>query len=356
MRFQRVDRPIRWETLGFWGETVERWCGEGLPREIDPHSFLGLEPIRFIEVSSGFVTPAYLPPFQRETVEETPQYVVFRGSDGIVRREFRAHGGRSMPQWLRFPVESRADWEAIRARLDPDAPGRYPDWDAVRLKYADRTYPLGMTVCGAYGSPRSFFGEQRLAYAYFDDPGLVSEMMEWWADFYVRLIVNVTSRFSGIDYLYLWEDMCFKTGPLISPAFVERFMMPGYERVIGQARSCGIDTFLLDTDGNAEALLDLFVAAGVNAFFPLEAAAGMDPISVRRRYGHRLAFWGGIDKRAVAAGREAMREEVMKKVPPLLKDGGFIPGLDHLVPPDTSYDDFRAFLDLVRELGEKYGA
>jgi hypothetical protein len=50
-----------------------------------------------------------------------------------------------------------------------------------------------------------------------------------------------------------------------------------------------------------------------------------------------------------------MKKEVMRKVPALLESGGYVPGIDHATPPDTSFDDHRAFVDLVRELGQKYG-
>ena len=88
---------------------------------------------------------------------------------------------------------------------------------------------------------------------------------------------------------------------------------------------------------------------------PFEIAAGMEPLPIRKRYGHRLAMIGGIDKRAVAEGGDAMRSEVMRKVPPLLQDGGYVPCIDHATPPDTSFANHRAYVELVRELGEKYG-
>jgi uroporphyrinogen decarboxylase len=356
MRFERVDRPVRWETLGFWGNTKTRWQKEGLPEDVEPGDYFGVEPRCLLEVNSGFVSLPFDPPFDHEELVRTASHVTYKGRDGIVRRERADCPELSMPQWIRFPVETRADFEKLRdERLNADTPSRYPDWQKINEKYSDYPYPVGLAICGAYGSPRNFFGEENLAYVYFDDPELVHEIMRWWVDFYKNLVSRVTRHFTGVDYIFLWEDMAFKNGPLISPAFAKRFMVPYYEDLFAHIRSCGIRFIHLDTDGNAESLLPLFVDAGVDVFFPMEIAAGMDPLKIRKQFGHRLGLIGGIDKRAVAEGGEIMRKEVMRKVPDLLQDGGYIPGEDHLTPPDTSFENFRAFIELVRELGDKYG-
>jgi len=356
LRFQRVDYPFRWETLGFWGQTIERWRREGLPEGVSPSQYFEMEQPVYFPVNCGFTALPYDPPFEHKELERTERTVVFQNQSGIVMRQRTDHPELSMPQWIRFPVQTRADFERIRdERLDPEKPSRYPDWAEMHRKFDDRDYPLGLTVCGAYGTPRNCFGEVNLAYVYYDDPDLIHEIMRWWLHFYTRVMTIVTTNFPGLDFVLFWEDMAHKTGPLISPEFVKRFMYPYYEALIAHIRSCGIDIMLLDTDGNAEVLLDLFIGAGVNAMCPFEIAAGMEPLPIRRRCGHRLSMIGGIDKRAVAEGGDAMRKEVMRKVPDLLKDGGYIPCLDHATPPDISFEDHRAFVELLRELGAKYG-
>jgi len=355
MHFERVDRPVRWETLGFWGETVRRWRTEGLPEDVHPEQYFEMDPRSYFPIRSGFTQLPLDPAFEREEIERTASHVIYRGTDGILRRERADRAELSMPQWLRFPVETRADWEAMLFRLDPDKQSRYGDWADLHRRFDNREYPLGLTICGAYGTQRNCFGEEKLAYVYYDDPDLVHEIMQWWLAFYKRLVTIVTTNFPGLDYVLFWEDMAHKTGPLISPDFVRRFMMPYYAPLIDHIVSCGIDVVWVDTDGNADVLLDQFIASGVNAMCPFEIAAGWEPIDVRKRWGHRLAMIGGIDKRAVAIGGEVMRKEVMRKVPELLQDGGYIPCIDHSTPPDTSLAAHREFVDLIRELGAKYG-
>jgi len=78
-------------------------------------------------------------------------------------------------------------------------------------------------------------------------------------------------------------------------------------------------------------------------------AAGNDIVAFRQRFGRSMAYHGGIDKRAIAAGGEAMRAEVLRVITPLFVDGGFLPGCDHGVPPDISWPNFVQYSRLLAQ-------
>ena len=118
-------------------------------------------------------------------------------------------------------------------------------------------------------------------------------------------------------------------------------------------RANGIVHIGLDSDGDISSLIPIWLEAGINMLWPFEVAAGMDVVKVRQTYGHDLAIMGGIDKRAVAKGGDMMRREV-DRVMPLVEDGGYIPELDHGVPPDISwpaYYDYVTYLKCRLERG-----
>ena len=92
----------------------------------------------------------------------------------------------------------------------------------------------------------------------------------------------------------------------------------------------------MDSDGKIDELIPIWIDVGINACGPTEVAAGNDIVEFRRDLGDRMAYTGGIDKRANAAGGDTMRAELTRVVPPLLEQGGIIPGCDHGVPPDIS--------------------
>jgi len=299
----------------------------------------------------GSVTKSpFYPPFETEVLADEGETIVRREPDGIIKR-VRKHGV-SMPQFLKFPVESRKDWEEIKWRLDPTVEERYEAFRKEAKWLRGRDHVLRFGVCGAYGHPRNLFGEENLAYIYYDDPKLLHEIMENWVELYIGIADHICPLLD-FDYVFMWEDMAYKTGPLISPRLVREFMLPYYKQLIQHLRSRhGIDIFLLDTDGNPEVLLPIFIEAGINVLIPLEIAAGTEPLPIREKYGEQLALMGGIDKRALTGDKETIKREVMRKVPAMLESGGYIPGVDHAVPHDVPFENYCYFVELLRELGK----
>ena len=127
-------------------------------------------------------------------------------------------------------------------------------------------------------------------------------------------------------------------------------MVPHYKRIIELLRSNGVDIIFLDCDGNVEQLIPLWLESGINYIWPMEVAAGNDVVALRKKYGNSLIIGGAIDKRALIKGKQAINEEVMSKVPFLLESGGYLPTVDHLVPPEVTFDNYCYYINLMREV------
>jgi uroporphyrinogen decarboxylase len=106
----------------------------------------------------------------------------------------------------------------------------------------------------------------------------------------------------------------------------------------------------VDSDGDCNELIPLWLECGVNGFWPLEVAAGNDAVALRKEYGNDAILAGNMDKRALVKGKEAIREEVTSKLPFLLESGGFFPSIDHLVPPDITLESYQYFINTMREV------
>ena len=346
-----VDRFFRYEH-GPWPTTRERWLREGYPTDAGFDRYFEMDPLFRFSINSGYTDSPYEPVFDEETIEETDAHRIYRDVDGIVRRELRVERDTSMPQFLSFPVSSRSDWERIRNRLDPaDAAKRIGNLEPLAKRAADPTIPNMLPICGAFGHPRNLFGDEGLAYLLYDDPDLYREILDNWLALYRELISQLTSAVR-VDALLIWEDMCFKNGPLIGPDHVAEFMLPWYENLIDHCRSCGVEAILVDTDGDCTLLIPLFLSVGVDALMPFEVQAGMNVAQIGSEY-PSLGIMGGINKRALREGREEIRREVDRVMPAFLDRGGFIPTLDHTVPPDVSYRNFQYYLQCVRSYERK---
>lgn len=345
-----VDRPPYWLFWGPWGTTWQRWSGEGRPEELKDYGLVrrhfGAEsPPARVPVNCG---PC--PPFERKVWQEDDTFVVFTDSWGIKRRDLKQR--TSMAEFVEFPVKSRADWERYRAeRLDPAHPGRLAGpWRERCAEWQARGVPIQLGCypdVGVFGSVRWLLGDEEGLAAFREDPELVHEIMEHMTGLYLTVFEQV-AREARVDVIHIWEDMCGRQGPLISPRDWEQFMGPCYRRIAAFARVNKIPVISVDTDGWPDPIIPPMMGAGVNYLFPFEVAAGCDVNEFRKRY-PQLAMMGGIDKRALPLGPQAIDAE-LERVRPALEAGRYIPDLDHLIPDDVSWGSFCHYAGALKRL------
>jgi len=345
MHYRPRDR-VPWGEMGFWPETIEVWHEQGLPEDVHLNTFFGFDRLREeVPISFGL-----LPGFKAQTLEEGTNYRIVRRVDGVICKEFTGDHSFRMPQWLRFPLQTREDWEKeFLPRLNPHSPARYPEYWEERVRiYAQRDYPLGLRMGSVFGWLRNWMGLEGISQALYDDPQWVQEMMDFIVDFCIAVGHRALEEVQ-IDYVLLWEDMAYKAGPLISPKMFRQFMLEPYKRLTSFIHEHGVELIFVDSDGDAEPLLPLWIEGGVNGFYPMERAAGMDPMRLRERFGRQLRLMGGIDKRAMIAGPEAIDAE-LAHVAPLVAEGGYLPWCDHHVPPDVPLKHYLYYVKRMKEM------
>lgn len=378
--FLKPVRTPRWE-LGYWAGTLQRWYQEGLTGDererCDAQPWgawvsangigvpLNAESYREHDVSAYFgmdrgVTAVDInynacPGFEPQVLEETEHYIIRRGSDGIISRVLKPEQG--MPQFMDYPVHNRREWEQLVAerycpRLSPRLP---PNWPALQQAYRRRTFPLalGCGATGYFGSVRQMLGLERTLVTFYDDPVWMHAMFDQLADFYVNLYDQVLCQVS-VDFCVHWEDMCYVDGPLISPRLFREFMDEPYKRLKQVLLDHHVSILMVDTDGDARRLMPLFIEAGVNAMYPFEVQSGMDVRAMRQQY-PRLMMQGGIDKKVLAQGKAAIDAELEAKVPVVLA-GGYIPHIDHAIPPDVSFAAFSYYRRRLDAMLDAYDA
>ncbi len=342
---QDVDRlpyVLHW---GPWPTAWQRWQREGKPEAVtDARSFMAPD--------SGPVTvPVMCGPCPRVpnvVIAEDEQSRTWIDSWGITRRDTKL--GESMPTFVSFPITTRDDWHAYKAlRMDPHHPDRLAGgWRELCADWMARDLPiqLGGYPDGLYGAVRWLLGDEECLVAFYDDPELVHDMMDTMTDIYLAVFGAVVEAGVRVSIIHIWEDMCGKQGPLISPAHWREFMGPGYRRIKAFAEQHGIPLLSVDTDGQPRDIMAPMLEAGVNYLFPIEVAAGCDINDYRRQW-PEMGMMGGIDKRALAVGPEAIETE-LDRIWPATEAGGYIPDLDHLVPDDVSWANYSYYCAALR--------
>ncbi len=359
MKFEPCDRSLDWEN-GIWLTTVDEWYRQGLPKqEGEPDSinvtgkiyfsildsFLNMdEPSQAIPVNMFPV-----PEFPYEIFEENDKYIVAQNEWGIKMKV--AKNGDTMPQFLERPVKNKIDFEKLKERFKPYLEKRYPEnWNERLLEYKNRTYPLSASdfPFGIFGFARELLGAEGLFYAFHDEPELVKDIMNFTVDYLISIWEKGLVE-AKPDFFRIWEDMAYKCGPLISPQLFREFMLEPYKKLTGFIKDCGCNNILVDCDGYCMELIPLFIEGGVTGMYPFECMSGMDVVEVRKCF-PRLQMLGGINKRALAAGKKEIDIELEYKIDSIISFGGYIPHADHFVPPDVSWENFLYYRLKLKEL------
>ncbi|MHB0874731.1 MAG: uroporphyrinogen decarboxylase family protein [Anaerolineae bacterium] len=349
MRFAPVDR-VPYSFGGPREATMSAWHYQGLKRGVNLREATGADDWRGLPVD---MLP--LPRFDQVTLQEYDDKRIWIDELGTTRLDHKnpATPGFVTRTWLDFPVKTRADFAQMKRRYSADAPGRFgPDWPAyVAANGTDRRHVIRGTVYGPFWRVRDWVGFEGLCTLFHDDPAFVEEMFEFVADFTIATFDERVDDLA-IDFVIISEDMAYKTASMISPAMVRKFMLPHYRRIADAFGKHGVQNIVVDSDGHVSELIPIWIEAGFQGSWPTEIAAGNDPLAYRKRFGKHIVHFGGIDKRELRFDFATVKREVMSKVPELLQLGGYVPMVDHGVPPDIPVRNFLYMGELIKAVAE----
>lgn len=347
MHYLSRDRsPIM--DFGFWDETHVVWEQQGLPRGVDTDPFFGMDPQWIVAPVNVHLCPS----FPHAVLEDRGGTEIVSDGDGVTKEQGKFLG--SIPRHIDHTLKGRDSWERqFRWRLNGTSPARRPkDWEVRVLRYNDpaRDYPLGINAGSLYGWIRNWMGLEAVSMLVYDDRALFTEMVETIATCVIDAITPALEAGVRFEYALMWEDMCYRAGPLLPPKVFKEVMVPNYRRITGLLKQYGTDVVIVDCDGDMSRLLPLWLEAGVNTMFPIEVGTwGADPVALRKQYGRELLMVGGVGKRLLAGTHSDIACEV-ERLAPLVEEGGFIPTPDHRVPPDVPLANYLFYLQQARRV------
>ena len=347
MHYQPVDRSFNME-FGYWEDNYHLWSmfvENGITNEAQANLYFNFDRIDF---AGGNVW--FNPGFAGETVEERETTLIIMDGNGVLAEVPKVGGGSSIPHFLKSSIETPEDWRRVKEeRLRRDDPMRKFDLEALKARHpADRDYPLGVSVGSMIGKIRDMLTFEGLAYATYDYPDMVEDMVETSCvlveDYLDQVLPHV--RF---DYAAGWEDICFNNGPIVSVDFFRNVVTPRYKRIGKKLHAAGIDIWYTDCDGDVRPILPLMMEAGINCLFPFEVNGCAHPAELFEVYGKDLRIMGGVDKMALGRGPKAIKA-YLETLVPLVARGGYIPFCDHRCPPNVKPEDYLYYLDLKEQM------
>jgi uroporphyrinogen decarboxylase len=356
MHYASRDRVPLYD-FNFWDETLPEWHKQGLPESVNranAHEFFGLD----CSLGGGEpedwtvgVDSYLLPRFEPKILEDDGDIYTQVQSDGAIVR--RQRSSVSIPMHVGHTLVDRESWNKLyKPKLQLDTPGRFPaDWDRRVKVWCDekRAHPTIIGAGSLFGWIRDWMGMENIAMTVYDDPAWFEEMVVTVTDLQIACLTKILATGGNFDAASMWEDMCYNAGPLLSPGHFKQYLVPNYRRITDLLHKHGVDVIYLDCDGKIDDLLPLWLEAGVNCMFPIEVGNWADPVRFRRQYGKNLLMMGGFDKHILAKSKSEIDAEI-KRLSPLVDEGGYIPFCDHRVPPDVPLENYIYYCDRARQV------
>ena len=351
-----------------WKAAIRRWRWEGLPADANPSEYFDFEMVVFGADTS--------PRFPVKTVEENEEYITKTTPEGGLRRDHKDYS--TTPQIIDYPVKSRDDWERIKERLKPDRDR--VDWKGSWLagtKEDDRglgsiletgraDQRLGLpgfrkarkqgkfiVYAAAFGYDRiqSYVHSEQLLTLIATDPDWVRDMYETDAQLSIEMYEIMKEGGFEFDGAFILCDLGYRNGLFFSPHHYDEQLRPTFRKLVHYFKEEGLPV-ILHSCGCVKELIPRFIEDGLTCLQPLEVKAGMDLIQLKKDFGEKLAFMGGIDVRAMANPDPGVIEkEISTKIPFAKKGGGYIYHSDHSVPNNVSFEQYERILRLVRQYG-----
>ena len=372
LNYEPYDRlPIL--HFGFWRETLGKWAAEGHLTEAEAQDWSDGNPTDAAlsqrlgfdsNWSNAFHWKSRLePPIEEQVLEERPDgsRIVLDGDGGLVVKK---PGVVSIPTEVDHLLKGRKEWDEFfkpRLQFSPErihtATVHLRDqslpFDAGGCKLLlthERDQMYGLECGSLLGVIRNWLGLVGMSYLMADDEALFDEIIETVADLCYRGVEAALKTGVHFDFGHFWEDICFKSGPLINHKVFARKIGPHCKRITDLLHVHGVHIVSVDCDGKIDTLVPIWLENGVNVMFPIEVGtwnASLKPW--REKHGKELRGVGGMDKKVFAQGYAAIDAEV-ERLRPLVELGGYIPCPDHRIPLDAKWENVQYYCERMRKV------
>ncbi len=346
MHYEPVDRCFNME-FGYWKENFQLWpifVENNIRNNNQADRLFNFDVLKTV-TGKTWLNPS----FPKKVIKEEGNNKIVMNRDGLIT-EVPKDSHDTIPHFVKATVVTPEDWKKCKEeRFRRDDPERKIDIRKLKMEHPpERDYPLCVDCGSMIGRIRDMLTFEGLAYACFDHPEMVEDMVETCCLLVEDFLDQVLPHFD-FDLASGWEDICFNHGPIVSVDFFNNVVVPRYKRISRKLRDAGVDIWYTDCDGDVRHILPGFLEGGINCMFPYEVNSCVHPGRLLDEYGKDLRIMGGFDKMQLRKGGKAIKE-YMESLVPYVERGGYIPFCDHRCPPDVSQEDYLYYLDLKEQM------
>ena len=361
LHYKDVDR-LPAVHFGYWGELLDEWAEQGhITKEMAVaargDSSKGQRELdRIIGWDCNWANTkganmGLFPRFEQKVIEVLPDGSQ-RVQTGVGVIEKIKPGVVSIPSEDDYLLKDREAFETLYKPKMEFSPERinFEYFKSFNEK-RDMTVPVGLSLGSVMGQIRDMTTVAGMSYLIYDeDEDLFADIVDTYAEMQYKCAEAVLATGAKFDFAHYWEDICFKSGPLLSPELFDELCAKHYKKRNELCHKYGIDIISLDCDGVTEKLMTTWIESGVNVLFPIEVGVWGDQFeAARKKYGERQLGVGGMDKTALRKDKAAVDAE-LERMRRLASMGGFIPCPDHRLMPGSKFELVQYYAEEIKKI------
>jgi uroporphyrinogen decarboxylase len=327
---------------GPWGSTIERWQREGLPKDTSWVDYFDLDK------GGGFgvdITPRY----PAKVIEETDTYTTYTTTWGATLRNWKH--ATSTPEFLDFTIVNPDVWREAKKRMTPTE-DRIP-WEQLKTdfpKWRQQGAWIGTGLWFGFDVTHAWIvGTERVLMALIDSPEWMVDMWNHSLDMSIALLDKVWDAGYHFDGIGWCDDLGYKHNQFMSLGMYRELLKPVMKRAVDWAHAKGLKVEL-HSCGDVNPFVPEFIEIGIDGLNPLEVKAGMDPYALKKKFGDKLVFHGGLNA-VIWDDVDAVEAEMKRLIPVMKQNGGYVFASDHSIPDSVSFANFKRIVELYKKLG-----
>ncbi len=192
-------------------------------------------------------------------------------------------------------------------------------------------------------------GMEKFLIDIYENPAFIEALLDKMLDIHIKLIENILLEIGDIiDVVCTGDDLGTQNGLLISPKWYRSILKPRQKVLIDHIKKFTKAKVYYHSCGNIMPLIEDLIEIGIDILDPIQPKA-LDTKQLKKFYGDRLVFWGGIDEQEVLpfGTTEDVRREVKRRFEELGEGGGLILGPAHWIQPDTPLENIEALYEEI---------
>lgn len=296
------------------------------------------EILQRLGVDCRFVLPDYTGPGFKRSIDGCGRMITY-DEWGIGRVTASVGQNGAYEEIVSYPLETMETLEALEDYPWPDP--CWWDYASVQRKIQefDGEYWISSGYYSIFERAWNMRGMERFLLDLVVNPEFACAIMDHILEFYVEQTVRILEAADGrIDMIYTCDDVGTQQGMMISPDMWKTYVKPRQARFNQIIKKYGVKIFY-HSCGSIRPIIDDLIEIGVDVLNPIQSTAkDMSFHELKREYGKRLAFHGGVDIQELLpfGDEEAIIKIVDELIDVLGRDGGYILAPTHAVQVDTT--------------------